>query len=436
MKWYRSLYWKIFLAIWLSSVLVVLATALIVGGMSHHERDVEVQEARARALAERVLEHYEAGEQLDRFVRHKASRRAPGLRIVDTRNGNRVFDTLPRRGPGAKPALEFDVLSDSGRQYRVQAGPSAPREQLGRFLGLLVSVQIVLILLVSALTSLVLTWLVVRPLNRLRQHTRDLSQGDLAVRSGQSLTARGDEIGDLAREFDTMAEYVERTLGASQRLMQDVSHELRAPLARLQAAAGLLEQRLGESDPLVQRLNRECGRINCLIGEILSLSRLEALEPVREPFSLRELLNELLDDIRFQQPGRPLHVDLPEDLRVRGNRLLLERAIGNVFNNALKHTPREAAIDLKQVRSGQELKLYIRDQGPGVEPAVLDRLFEPFFRQSSGSSAAEAAQPDSDGYGLGLSIARRALRILGGSIEARNHSGGGLELVICLPVVA
>ncbi len=425
MRWYRSLYWKIFLAIWLSSVLVVLATAVIVGSMSLDERDAEVHETRARALAERMLERHEEGRGFERLQR-KPPRGIPGLRITELGSNSPVFDTLPQRGPGASPALTFELDSESGRRYRVQVGAWPQREQFGRFLGLLVSVQIVLILLVSALTSLLLTWLVVRPLKRLRLHTRALAQGDLAVRTDQKLAVRGDEIGELAREFDTMADYVERTLGASQRLMQDVSHELRAPLARLQAAAGLLEQRLGENDPLLQRLNRECGRIDRLITEILSLSRLEALEPVAEAFSVYELVMELMEDIRFQQPDRPLSFELPQSCRVRGNRQLLERALGNVFNNALKHTPVGTAIELTHATVGRQHELRIRDQGPGVPEDTLEQLFDPFFRQRSNVA--------SDGYGLGLSIARRALRILGGSIEARNHPAGGLELLIRLPV--
>ncbi|ANG61089.1 hypothetical protein A8C75_00545 [Marinobacterium aestuarii] len=425
MKWYRSLYWKIFLAIWLSSVLVILATVVIVGGMSHHERDAEVQETRARALAERMLERYEEGHGLERLQR-KLSRGAPGMRIVELSSNERVFNSLPKRGPGARPVLTFELVSESGRSYRVEVGAWPPREQFGRFLGLLVSVQIVLILLVSALTSLVLTWLVVRPLKRLRLHTRALAQGDLAVRSDQQLSTRGDEIGELAREFDTMADYVERTLGASQRLMQDVSHELRAPLARLQAAAGLLEQRLGEGDPLLQRLNRECGRIDHLITEILSLSRLEALEPGTDAFSVQELVTELREDIHFQQPERTLTFEVPKGCRARGNRQLLERALGNVFNNALKHTPMGTAIELSYAAVGNLHELRIRDHGPGVPSDTLEQLFDPFFRQRSGV--------DADGYGLGLSIARRALRILGGSIEARNHPQGGLELLVRLPV--
>ncbi|WP_020679467.1 ATP-binding protein [Marinobacterium rhizophilum] len=426
MKWYRSLYWKIFLAIWLSSVLVIVATVLIVGSMASHERDAEVQEARAYALAERILERYEEGKRLDRFPRNKRSRGIPGIRIVELHGREPVIDTLPRHGPGARPELTFELVSESGRSYRVQVGAWPPQEPFGRFVGLLVSVQIVLILLVSALTSLVLTWLVVRPLKRLRLHTRALSEGDLSVRTDQKLAVRGDEIGELAREFDTMADYVERTLGASQRLMQDVSHELRAPLARLQAAAGLLEQRLGEGDPLLQRLNRECDRIDRLITEILSLSRLEALESVSEVFNVRELVMELKEDIRFQQPDRPLSIELPQSCRVRGNRQLLERALGNVFNNALKHTPAGAAIEMRHSLVGTTHELRIRDHGPGVAAEALQQLFDPFFRQRSDTR--------SDGYGLGLSIARRALRILGGSIEARNHPQGGLELLIRLPV--
>jgi signal transduction histidine kinase len=193
----------------------------------------------------------------------------------------------------------------------------------------------------------------------------------------------------------------------------------------LQAAAGLLEQRLGETDPLLQRLNRECGRIDRLIAEILSLSRLEALEPGTDAFSVQQLVTELREDIHFQQPERRLSFDVPLSCRVRGNRQLLERALSNVFNNALKHTPAGTAIELSHAVVGGLHELRIRDHGPGVPADTLEQLFDPFFRQRSGA--------DADGYGLGLSIARRALRILGGSIEARNHPGGGLELLIRLP---
>ncbi|MFC6670407.1 sensor histidine kinase [Marinobacterium aestuariivivens] len=425
MKWYRSLYWKIFLTLWLSSALIVVATVLIIGGMADRQRDQEVQEARARAVAERLLDRYERSASRHEEGDERRRRRWPGMRLTDPESGRVVHDSLPRRGP--EPAREISVQSDSGRLYRLELAPSPRMTQLNRLLGMLVSVQFVLILLVSALTSLLLSALVVRPVNRLRQHTRALYQGDLATRSERRLVLRGDEIGELAREFNAMADYVERTLGASQRLMQDVSHELRAPLARMQAAAGLLEQRLGEEDALVQRLNRECSRINRLIDEILSLSRLEALDPGQEPFDVGVLTRELLDDVSFQAPARPLQRHLDEGCRVRGNPQLLERALGNVLNNALKHTPENGALEVSLRRQGQGIELRIRDHGAGVEADSLPRLFDPFFRRKSGDG-------DPDGYGLGLSIARRAVSRLGGKIEARNHPGGGLEVVITMPL--
>ncbi|NVK40579.1 MAG: HAMP domain-containing protein [Oceanospirillaceae bacterium] len=430
MKWYRSLYWKIFLTLWVSSILIVLATVLIVEGIADRQRDADVQEARARAVAERVLERYERADQdwHDPSREERRRKRYPGIRLTDEQSGQVIYDSMPRRGPGAVAERTLRFVSDTGRDYRLELSPRPRSHQLDRLLGLLVSVQFVLILLFAALTSLLLSFLVIRPVNRLRQHVRALYQGDLAARSERRLIQRGDEIGELAREFNAMADYVERTLGASQRLMQDVSHELRAPLARMQAATGLLEQRLGEDDSLVTRLNRECARINRLIDEILSLSRLEALEAGSEPFDIGAQVSELIEDVRFQAPQRPLRSRITKGLRVEGSRQLLERALGNVLNNALKHTPEDVAIDVELARDGTQALLRVRDAGPGVEAAQLSRLFEPFFRSGSGG--------DSDGYGLGLSIARRAISRLGGSIEARNHPAGGLEILIRLPLAS
>ncbi|GGO77826.1 two-component sensor histidine kinase [Marinobacterium nitratireducens] len=428
MKWYRSLFWKIFLTFWLGSALIVLATVLIVGGIAERQRDADVQEVRARAVAERLMDRYERDDSRHADSDREARRhkRWPGIRLTEEVSGRVIYDGIPARGPDSKPERTLVLQSDSGRHYRLELAPRPRSRQLDRLLGLLVSVQFVLILLFSALASMLLSMLVVRPVNRLRQHARALYQGDLAARSERRLIGRGDEIGELAREFNAMADYVEQTLGASQRLMQDVSHELRAPLARMQAAAGLLEQRLGEDDSLVTRVNRECSRINRLIDEILSLSRLDTMEQGSGTFDVGAQLSEMLEDARFQAPGRELRSRIGKGLKVTGNPQLLERALGNVLSNALKHTPDEAAIDIVLERKGAQALLRVRDAGPGVEPAQLARLFEPFYRTGNGAQ--------SDGYGLGLSIARRAVTRLGGSIEALNHPDGGLEVMIRLPL--
>ena len=269
-----------------------------------------------------------------------------------------------------------------------------------------------------------MTWMIVRPVNRLRSHAQVLYSGDLSARSDAKLNSRKDEIGELAREFDRMAEFVEQTLNANQRLLQDVSHELRAPLARLQAASGLAEQQLGEDSALMQRINRETDRLNQLIGEILSLSRIDTIEVTGEPFQLETLIEELQDDYRFSAPQRQLRFQAPAGLPPLSlNRQLLHRVLDNLISNAVKYTPEESAIDVTVNRSAQELQISVRDHGNGVDDQALPRLFEAFYRQSS----------DSAGYGLGLSIVSRIINRLGGSVTAQNHPEGGLEVILELP---
>jgi signal transduction histidine kinase len=251
-------------------------------------------------------------------------------------------------------------------------------------------------------------------------------QQDLSQRADGRLSRRRDELGELSREFDQMADYVEATLLGQQRLLQDVSHELRAPLARLQVAAGLAEQRLGEDNSLSRRINRECERLDGLIAEILGYSQLQQSDGVAvETFSLEALFNELVADVHFRQPQRPVQTELsPRSLQLHLARPLLLRALHNGLDNALKHTEASAALELSAAVEGEYIVLRLRDHGMGVTPELLPRLFEPFVRGSGGHG---------EGYGLGMSIARRAIVQLGGRLDAHNHPDGGLELVISLP---
>ena len=471
MSWFRSLFWKIFLAIWLSSIVMLAATVLVVSQMSEREKIHSWLIESVQLNAEQLVEEYERFDGLSnrrqrfyyfRFKRsfysrwddHERSDRRrdrydydrdddhdhdrggwfkkrfpkpepPRIRIYDLENEQRIYGGPPKHRREAKP-LKLEISSESGRNYRVEIAPLESDSSFRHLFRFFVSYQIVVILLASALASILLTWLIVRPLNRLQAHTRDLHQGDLSSRAGEKLSRRRDEIGELAREFNHMADYVEQTLVGGQKLLQDVSHELRAPLARLQVAAGLAEQKLGEDDRLAIRINQECDQLNRLIDEILSLSRLDAQPLDDDSYDLAELLAELHDDIRFTAPERPLF--WPEAGQVRlqlpGNRGLLQRALNNVLTNALRHTPERAALHLAVKQKKGQVVLTFRDEGPGVEEALLSQLFEPFVRADS----------KGDGYGLGLSIARRAVERLKGQISLRNHPEGGLEVMIRLPL--
>ncbi|GGC08880.1 hypothetical protein GCM10011352_39060 [Marinobacterium zhoushanense] len=428
MKWYSKLFWKIFLVIWLVSAAGTGITVLGVLTVAEKRQSLELLEARARAQASLMLDRLSRGE-LDehrRFHdddRHDRRRPLP-LWIVDVESGEVVVG-VNERPPEGPRTLRFE-LEDGGK--RLQLVVPAPREgfYLNRLIGFLLSMQAVLVLLVSALASLLLSWLIVRPINQLRRHARELYlHQNLSSRAHTRLSRRSDEIGELSREFNQMAGYVEETLTAQQRLLQDVSHELRAPLARLQVAAGLAEQKLGEGDATAERINRECEQLDGLIAEILSLSRLEQAPVEGEAFAVSRLFDDIRQDLQYTQPERVLETPIePQDLHLAINGDLLRRALDNLMRNALKYTPVETPLTLSALRlADRTIEIRLRDRGAGVPEALLARLTEPFVRAHQGA----------DGYGLGLSISKRAIERLGGELQLRNHPESGLECVIRLP---
>ncbi|MEH6578138.1 MAG: HAMP domain-containing sensor histidine kinase [Amphritea sp.] len=445
-KWYKSLFWKIFLSIWLSSFIVVAATAFVVGQLAEKEKYRDVLAARALGHADRIVDRYERFGRVIRPQDSQAFRRSrehdgqdhghdehrgrrmfplPKLTIIDQETGKLIFSRADAQQRGFKNPINLELESDSGKRYKVVVEADPRRSPYGHLFRFLLSVQAVLIIAVSAMASLLLTWIIIRPINRLRQHTQDLYNGDLGARTDDRLARRGDEIGELSREFNRMADFVEQTLQSNQRLLQDVSHELRAPLARLQMAAGLAEQRIDEQDhEVIARINLECERINRLIDEILSLSRLEKMDVSGLPFEVSELLESLVADCRFSAPEHKIIWDQAAcRCQVSGNAELLARAVSNILGNALKHTVAGTEITVQLMPGPKHCQIIISDNGKGVDAQQLEQLFKPFYRVST----------EHQGYGLGLSIAKRAVELLGGSINASSTPGKGLSVVIVLP---
>jgi len=441
-KWHKRLFVKIFVAIWGASALVLLGTLLVFTTVAEEE----LLKVKVEGFAQRVADRYETegisflqpdrGPRGPRPPRGEPRGEARGEARAEQGPRPRPFPTLPAEimsisDVGADRVIirqpksrleEVDVstlifTSDSGAQYSLVYHKQLEGLRGERLLGLLISAQVWFVLCASALAAYLLTWIIVRPINALRQHTKALYEGDLECRAEYTLVARGDEIGELAREFDRMADYVQSTLGSNQRLLQDVSHELRAPLARLQASVGLAEQKLGIDDPCVARINRECVRIDRLISEILTYSRLDREATSNDLFNANELVSAMVEDIRFNHIDRPINVSLCEQsIALVGSEALFERAIGNVLSNAVKYTDEHVQIDVTSQLSGGVYTITIRDHGFGVSEKELAQLFEPFYRGRS----------ECEGYGLGLSIVQRATQCLGGDVTIENHPQSGL----------
>jgi len=287
-------------------------------------------------------------------------------------------------------------------------------------------------LLASLAFSAALAWYVAKPIRNLRGAFRAVSEGRLETRVQPSMGGRSDELADLGRDFDRMAQQLQTHIAAQQRLLHDVSHELRSPLARLHAAIGLARQNPAKLDQTLERIERESIRLDELVGEVLTLSRLEAGTPgaPTEAIDLMEMVASIADDAGFEAEanGRSVHFTGAGEViaTVRGE--LLYRAVENVIRNAAKYTAPGSTVEV-QARGNTTAGIFevvVSDRGHGVPESDLEAIFEPFYRADTNDNTT--------GYGLGLAIARRAVASHGGQVRARNRPEGGLEVTINLPL--
>jgi len=294
-------------------------------------------------------------------------------------------------------------------------------------------VQLTLSLLLIGLVGWWVARSVAKPVEALRNATRRMAAGELSSRVGRKGGKANDELAQLAHDFDAMAERIEALVAHDRRVLQDLSHELRSPLARLHLILDLAQN---SADPLqaaayFRQAETEIARLDRMTGEMLALSRLEGGIPgtSRENLDLIELAREGVEQagLEAQARGIELLLDLPaEPVIVHGSAQLLERALDNLIANAIKFSAEGGKVEVC-VREGARMAvLSVRDRGPGVPETELASLFQPFFR---GSNAARA-----EGHGLGLAIAQRVAKIHGGELRAANREGGGLDVHLHLPL--
>jgi two-component system sensor histidine kinase CpxA len=300
--------------------------------------------------------------------------------------------------------------------------------------------QLPVAIVVCGVTTFILVLLLTRPIARLRAAARDLANGKLATRipkpKGEVRAFGGDEIQGLVHDFNYMAERLESLVDAQKMLVRDVSHELRSPLARLSVALELAREEapVGMMDHL-QRIEREAGRLNLLIGQLLRLSSLESTTtaPNMEEFSLNGLLEDMLPDASFEAKQRSCNISLQTTCTcmVTGNSELIYRAIENVVRNAIGYTQEGSTVKLDldcRQRDGATIAvLSVSDQGPGLPEAELENIFRPFYRVDN------ARQRDTGGFGVGLAIAERAVRLHRGEVSAQNLPNGGLMICLSIP---
>jgi two-component system sensor histidine kinase CpxA len=480
----RSLFVKVFLWFWLATTLSGLA--LFVIGLATQTGPPAEQRRRAveqvRHLAGQTMALYgataarllEGGGRsaLDEYTADVE--RTSGLRVVLFLRGNetiferrtspearRLAERAANTGrteiddAGEAAGLATRVVGPRGEPYVVVGvleGPALraavpPAPASGLWMGFLAefprfargfSVPSLVSFVIGGLVCLGLAWHLTAPLRRLRSAAQRLAGGDLTSRVGAGPVRGKDEIAALGRDFDVMAARIEELMSARQRLLRDISHELRSPLARLTVALELARHRSGhDAKSALDRIGREAERLNDLIGQLLTLTQLEDRDRIaRTPVPLGPVVQAIAADANFEAHARQCTVRafVDDEVMVEGSEEMLRRGIENVVRNAVRYTAENTQVDISVSRSlggsGDTAIIRIRDHGPGVPEDTLSKLFLPFYR------VADARDRQTGGTGIGLAITERAVRLHHGTVSAANAPDGGLIVTIVLPLAS
>jgi two-component system OmpR family sensor kinase len=447
----HSLFLRIFMLFWVAMALIVGGSIAITFTIAAHEYEApELQRRPSVAIqASDALLHGGIGALKSWLDANKNSIADRDLYII----GPDGADILGRHlSPSAAHRLEYfnrdefnfrpnraspQIVGNDGSVYTVLLVPRRPS-----IFGALslpgISLAILgIALLVSALTSWWLARHLSAPIRRIQEGARALASENLddrmsaGLRVSAGLEGRRDELAVLARDFDAMADQLQANRSAISRILRDISHELRSPLARMRVALGLARQPPADLPRQLDRMEREIERLDSLISQVLKLARLHGTDVpfAREPFDLDEVIEEVVRDANFEGAVKNCRVRLQgaASAAVNGNRDLLRSAIENVLRNAVRYSPKDAPVDVSVARADSGVAILIRDCGPGVPDRELERIFEPFYR------VAESRDRDTGGEGIGLAITSQVMKAHGGSAKAANSRGGGFEVRLNLP---
>jgi signal transduction histidine kinase len=455
----RSLYTKIFLWFWLAMVLVIGTLVFSIGltqSKATNAREEEMGRMLVPLLAERCAKAYEE---------HGKTALSGSLKALPPPRGSHAYffdedeteilgqavpneihaiiqramqsdDTQIEYGKGRRFVAQR-ALRRTGKRYVLLLDVRPPIRPFLQGTHQMQAIRLAAVLMVAALVCLWLARYITAPVIKLRKITRQLAEGNLGARVGSAGVKRRDEIADLGRDFDNMAERLEALMLSQRRLMTDISHELRSPLARLSVALGLAWRNANpEIESSLEHIERETDRLNELIGALLALVRLEsgAAPTDRESVNLEALTREVIEDANFEAQSRNVGVRIArcQACSIPGIRGALRSALENVVRNAVNYTASgtEVEVTLDRIRdaTGDYAVIQVRDHGIGVPEELLGSIFKPFFR------VADARERSSGGTGLGLTITDRIVHLHGGTVKAWNSKDGGLVVELRMPL--
>jgi two-component system sensor histidine kinase CpxA len=284
----------------------------------------------------------------------------------------------------------------------------------------------------GAILCSVLFWIplvrgITRTVSQMTVATERIAEGNFDARVA---SRRNDELGSLAGAINRMAARLAGFVSGQKRFLGDIAHELCAPIARIQMALGILEQRAGpEQRACVEDLREEVQHMSALVNELLSFSKagLRQKELKLESVDLAEVARRVV--AREAPDGAGVRVAVPAGLQAQAETELLTRALANLVRNALRYAGHAGPITISAVREGDRVTLTVADSGPGVPEEVLQQIFDPFFRLDASRNR------DTGGVGLGLAIVKTCIEACQGTLSARNRQPHGLQVDVTMRAI-
>ena len=443
-----TLFWKILGWFWLTMA-IVITLFLFVGYVNSERAHYRPLPPHFESELERVTRRTSKLLQNDGSQLRLKARRSKDIYLLDD-TGRDYFQRnvpelvadlhtrakrrgLPMFGIERKQAFvggaKISIANDEFWLYTRQRGPIPSGQFFRGFFKEFARILLFSIFIISFPLSFLLSWIITKPIRRLQKATFDIQKNLNNRKNLARLSERRDEFGELARDFDVMANHLQSMLESQKQLVSDVSHELRSPLTRLQVALELAHSSANNANQSqLQRIELEANRMNQMLDNLLTLSKLESAEihTTNATFDLCQLIEIVVEDGRFEaeQHGIYFNLNLPETIEFVGNRESLISGIENIVRNAIRFAGDRGCITIEVVKTDSGLVLSISDTGPGVPETELPHLFDPFYRPDDDRAR------KSGGVGLGLSIAQRAFALNGGEIRAENIQPHGLRLTI------
>lgn len=451
----RSLYWKIFLSFWLATILIIITTAWVTSEIAQKSSIPARERVFMDSYANAAVVTFESGRHaaLKTWLQQTGASRQMTLYLLTSTGeiiGNQEAPAIVKQISANLVDEQLDdgllkfgdiivsheILSTTGRAYRLAAVSEKPLAHFVEIPWAGLTIRLTIAIFISGLICYLLSRYLTQPLRSLQLAARSIATGKLSTRVGHFKGHHRDEIAELSGEFDRMAEQLESMIHSKERLLQDISHELRSPLTRLQIAIELGRKKTNHmAETEFNRMEVECLRLNTLIGEILEFARLEQSVTARNKtlVNLPTLLKKIIADANFEfcEENERAKLGEHQEVNLSIDERLFYRAVENIIRNALRYSAPnpKVIVSVEICEAKNEIYINIADNGPGVPEEQLEKIFNPFYRVDS------SREKKTGGYGLGLSIAEQAIRIHQGTIQAMNQKNGGLLVKITLPLI-